>query len=159
MLLGPIVGPILGGWLVDDVSWRWIFFINLPVGVATLSAALRILPRDTASPQHGFDALGLVLLSPGLAAMIYGLAQSHSAGGFDQPEVFGPVIAGVILYRHDRVYTLANEVSGELKKVTWPTAKEVRTATIVVLVMSIISAFILGLFDLAWTNLTELVYG
>lgn len=69
------------------------------------------------------------------------------------------VIAGIVLYRHDRVYTLANEVSGELKKVTWPTAKEVRTATIVVLVMSIISAFILGVFDLVWTNLTELVYG
>lgn len=69
------------------------------------------------------------------------------------------VITGVVLYRHDRVYTLANEVSGELKKVTWPTPKEVRTATIVVLVMSIISALILGLFDFVWSNLTELVYG
>ncbi len=69
------------------------------------------------------------------------------------------VIAGIVLYRHDRVYTLANEVAGELKKVTWPTAKEVRTATIVVLVMSIISALILGLFDFVWSNLTELVYG
>ena len=36
MLLGPILGPILGGWLVDDVSWRWIFFINLPIGIAAL---------------------------------------------------------------------------------------------------------------------------
>ena len=69
------------------------------------------------------------------------------------------LVAGVVLYRHDRVYTLANEVTGELKKVTWPTAKEIRTATIVVMVMSIISAIILGLFDLVWTNLTELVYG
>jgi preprotein translocase subunit SecE len=57
------------------------------------------------------------------------------------------------------VYTLANEVAGELKKVTWPTPKEVRTATMVVLVMSIISAIILGVFDLVWSNLTELVYG
>ena len=70
------------------------------------------------------------------------------------------LIAAAILYRHDRVYTLANEVAGELKKVTWPTWKEVRTATFVVVVMSIISAAILGLvFDVAWTNLTELVYG
>src|SRR5438270_833140 len=46
MLLGPILGPILGGWLVDDVSWRWIFFINVPIGVVAIFLAWRILPRD-----------------------------------------------------------------------------------------------------------------
>lgn len=66
---------------------------------------------------------------------------------------------GVVLYRNDRVYNLANEVAQELKKVTWPTAKEVRAATIVVIVMAIISAVVLGVFDLIWSNLTELVYG
>ena len=69
------------------------------------------------------------------------------------------VITGIVMYRSDKYYTLANEVSGELKKVTWPTAKEVRTATIVVIVMAIIAAVILGIFDLVWSNLTELVYG
>jgi len=69
------------------------------------------------------------------------------------------VLAGVITYRNDRIYALANEVAGELKKVTWPSAKEVRTATIVVIVMSVISAMILGFFDFIWSNLTELVYG
>jgi preprotein translocase subunit SecE len=68
-------------------------------------------------------------------------------------------VAAVVLYRNDRIYHLANEVSSELKKVTWPTAKEVRTATLTVIVMAIVSAAILGLFDLVWTNLTELVYG
>jgi len=71
----------------------------------------------------------------------------------------GAVVTGIALYKNDRVYHLANEVSGELKKVTWPTAKEVRQATIVVIVMAIISAIILGLFDFVWSNLTELVYG
>ena len=71
----------------------------------------------------------------------------------------GAAVAGIALYRNDRIYHLANEVSSELKKVTWPTAKEVRTATITVIVMAIISAIILGLFDLVWTNVTELVYG
>jgi len=67
--------------------------------------------------------------------------------------------AGIIMYRNDRFYHLANEVSSELKKVTWPSAKEVRTATMVVIIMAIVSAIILGVFDLIWTNLTELVYG
>ena len=69
------------------------------------------------------------------------------------------VTASVVLYRNDRIYTLANEVSGELKKVTWPTAKEVRAATFVVIVMAIVSALILGLFDLVWSKLTDMVYG
>src|ERR687894_1585785 len=59
MLLGPIVGPILGGWLVDDVSWRWIFYINLPIGIVALFLALKVLPRDLAQPNHRFDTLGL----------------------------------------------------------------------------------------------------
>jgi preprotein translocase subunit SecE len=69
------------------------------------------------------------------------------------------LVVGIAAYRNDRLYTLANEVAGELKKVTWPTAKEVRTATIVVMAMSIISAIILALFDMLWSNLTDLVYG
>jgi preprotein translocase subunit SecE len=71
----------------------------------------------------------------------------------------GAIVVGTALYRNDRIYHLANEVSSELKKVTWPTAKEVRSATLVVIVMAIVSAIILGLFDFVWSNLTELVYG
>ena len=97
MLLGPILGPILGGWLVDDVSWRWIFFINIPIGIVALIMASRILERDTPQPQHGFDAVGLALLSPGLALLIYGLAESGSAGGFGATEVLVPALAGAAL--------------------------------------------------------------
>ncbi len=71
----------------------------------------------------------------------------------------GAVVIGVTLYRNDRIYHLANEVTSELKKVTWPTGKEVRSATLVVIVMTLVSAVILGVFDLVWSNLTELVYG
>jgi preprotein translocase subunit SecE len=68
-------------------------------------------------------------------------------------------IVGIGMYKNDKYYGLANEVASELKKVTWPTAKEVRAATLVVVVMAIISALMLGLFDFVWSNLTELVYG
>lgn len=65
----------------------------------------------------------------------------------------------IYMYRHERVYTLADEVAGELKKVSWPTSKEVKAATIVVVVMTIISASILGLFDAVWSSLTKVIYG
>ena len=98
MLLGPIFGPILGGWLVDDFSWRWIFFINLPIGdrradrVAGASS-----PRDVPKPDERLDWLGFALLSPGLALIIYGLAESGSAGGFGARKVIGPGLVGARL--------------------------------------------------------------
>ncbi|HEV7933462.1 MAG TPA: DHA2 family efflux MFS transporter permease subunit [Actinomadura sp.] len=97
MLLGPICGPILGGWLVDDISWRWIFFINLPIGIVTLFLAARILARDTPRPGERLDLLGLALLSPGLAALIYGLAKGAEKSDFGSAEVLITTIAGAVL--------------------------------------------------------------
>ena len=97
MGLGPILGPVLGGWLVDDVSWRAIFFINVPVGLLTLALGARILPADGKRPTEKLDVLGLLLLSPGLAALIYGLAQVPSREGFAHPEVYIPAGAGAAL--------------------------------------------------------------
>jgi EmrB/QacA subfamily drug resistance transporter len=97
MLLGPILGPILGGWLVDDVSWRWIFFINVPIGAVALISSARVLPKDRPEPDERLDALGLLLLSPGLALFIYGLAETASEGGFGSAKVLVPMLAGVAL--------------------------------------------------------------
>jgi EmrB/QacA subfamily drug resistance transporter len=94
MLLGPIFGPILGGWLVDDISWRWIFFINVPVGIVALVLGMRILDKDRPQPSEKLDFVGLLMLSPGLAALIYGLAQVPTAGGFGSAEVLIPGLAG-----------------------------------------------------------------
>src|SRR5689334_3836230 len=96
MMLGPILGPILGGWLVDSASWRWIFFINVPIGAAALLMSFRVLPRDVPEPSQRLDWLGLALLSPGLAALIYGLAESSSSGGFGSAKVIIPAAIGLI---------------------------------------------------------------
>jgi EmrB/QacA subfamily drug resistance transporter len=97
MLLGPILGPVLGGWLVDDVSWRWIFYVNVPIGAVALVLAQRILAPDQPRPHHKLDLLGLLLLSPGLAALVYGLAETGSHGGFAGPKEVLPTLAGIAL--------------------------------------------------------------
>jgi EmrB/QacA subfamily drug resistance transporter len=97
MLLGPICGPILGGYLVDDVSWRWIFFINLPIGLVALFLSARILKRDAPKPGERLDLLGLLLLSPGLALLIYGLATGAQHSDFGSTEVLVTTILGAVL--------------------------------------------------------------
>ena len=81
MLMAPVLGPILGGWLVDFASWRWIFYVNIPIGFAAIALAWRVLPRDVPAPQQRLDRLGLLLLSPGLTAFVYGLASTAEGGG------------------------------------------------------------------------------
>src|SRR4051812_13292013 len=71
MLLGPIFGPILGGWLIDVASWHWIFLINLPIGIVALIYAFLVLPKDNVSPSESLDVVGMLLLSPGLALFLY----------------------------------------------------------------------------------------
>ncbi len=97
MMLGPIIGPILGGWLVDDISWRWIFYVNVPIGALALFAAIRFLPTDQPQPTQRLDFLGLALLSPGLAAFVYGLAKTTSGGGIGSAQALVPMAAGLVL--------------------------------------------------------------
>jgi EmrB/QacA subfamily drug resistance transporter len=97
MLLGPVLGPVLGGWLVTDVSWRWIFYVNLPIGAVALPFAWRVLERDV--PQHGqrLDFLGLAMLSPGAALLVYGLAETSQAGGVTSMGALVGLIGGAVL--------------------------------------------------------------
>ena len=102
MLLGPIFGPILGGALIDSASWHWIFLINLPIGIAAIVYAWIVLPKDDVEPSETFDWLGMLLLSPGLAAFLYGVSSIPEEGTAMAPEVLVPMILGAVADRRVR---------------------------------------------------------
>lgn len=96
-LVGPIFGPVLGGLIVGHLSWRWIFYVNVPICAAAILLAWRGLPADESGPRHRLDAAGLALLSPGLAALVYGLSQVGDLGGLGHAVVLVPLIGGALL--------------------------------------------------------------
>ncbi len=98
MLLGPILGPILGGWLIDNASWHWIFLINAPIGIAAFIYAFVVLPSDSPEPSESFDFLGMLLLSPGLALFLFGVSSlPEEQGDFTATRVWLSMLIGVLL--------------------------------------------------------------
>jgi EmrB/QacA subfamily drug resistance transporter len=97
VMLAPILGPALGGLIVDNASWRWIFFVNLPIGVIAVIAALRVLPTVERGKAEPLDVRGLLLMATGLPLLTYGLAEIGSSGSFTSPKVLVGCIGGVAL--------------------------------------------------------------
>ncbi|AXN42042.1 putative transport protein HsrA [Mycobacterium marinum] len=111
LLLGPMAGPILGGWLIDDYGWQWIFWINVPIGLITVALAAIAFPGDHTAPSETLDLVGMLLLSPGLATFLYGLSTVPARGTVADRHVLIPATAGLVLmgafvfhalYRADR---------------------------------------------------------
>lgn len=97
VLFGPMLGPVLGGFLIDQVSWRWIFYINLPIGIAGLISGLLLLrEHKEAYAQKGFDVVGLVTAGTGTALVLYALSLAGEKGFTDQT-VLGTGLIGLVV--------------------------------------------------------------
>jgi EmrB/QacA subfamily drug resistance transporter len=105
-MLAPILGPTLGGLILDNVSWRWIFFVNLPIGAIAILAALRTLAKSKPAPTDSLDFRGLVLMSTGLPLVTYGLAEIGVTGGFTAVKVVVPILIGAALIAAFAVHAL-----------------------------------------------------
>ena len=102
MVLAPVFGPVTGGLLVEHFGWRWIFFINIPVGIVAVALAWKLLPVGRAEAAGKLDVPGLVLLATGLPALTYGLAKAGSGAGFGSVQALGPIAVGIAADRRLR---------------------------------------------------------
>src|ERR1700742_1468207 len=88
VMLGPIMGPTLGGWLTDNYSWRWVFFVNLPFGILT-TAGLWIFMSETPTRRDvPFSWFGFLSLSLGIGALQMMLDRGEQLGWFESPEIW-----------------------------------------------------------------------
>jgi len=105
-LIGPVVGPPLGGFIVTYLSWRWIFYLNVPIGILGIFLATFFI-EDVREPDPGrFDLRGFLASSVSLASLMYGLEMSSRGGGESGWSIAGFLVlglgAGVLYFRHAR---------------------------------------------------------
>ncbi len=104
-LLAPILGPVIGGIIVELLTWRWIFYVNLPVTIVGMLLVLWKIPSHKPSGEKPrLDTRGLALLSPAIVFIIFGITQISKYGGFNSSGVFVPLLIGFALLAAFIVY-------------------------------------------------------
>jgi EmrB/QacA subfamily drug resistance transporter len=96
-MIAPILGPVVGGLILQNLHWSWIFFVNVPIGALAFVLGWRMLPRTDAGEAGRLDVVGLALLPVGSAALIYGISEFGSGAALGSAKVLPPIVAGVAL--------------------------------------------------------------
>ncbi|WP_165978142.1 DHA2 family efflux MFS transporter permease subunit [Actinomadura darangshiensis] len=96
-LLGPVLGSVLGGVILQSADWRWLFFVNVPVCLAAVVLGSWLLPATAGRRGHRFDTAGFLLLTPGVVALAYGISRAPGHCGFASASAWLPLLAGTAL--------------------------------------------------------------
>ncbi len=109
--LAPVIGPALGGLIITALNWRWAFLINVPITLAALAFSARLVEGEPAGHRSPLDLRGLMLLSPGLAVLIYGLTEYGTSGSLTDPATSIGLLTGVALLAAYAVHALRTKLT------------------------------------------------
>jgi EmrB/QacA subfamily drug resistance transporter len=96
-MLAPILGPVVGGLILANLHWSWIFLVNVPIGLVAFIAGWRTIPDTESGIAGRLDVTGLALLSTASSATVYGLSQLGTHSSLTAPAVVWPIVAGLVL--------------------------------------------------------------
>jgi EmrB/QacA subfamily drug resistance transporter len=96
-MLAPILGPVVGGLILQNLHWSWIFFVNVPIGIVAAILGVKMLPDSDLGEAGKLDWLGLGLLATSMPLIVYGLSQIATEESFTAPLVVWPIVAGLVL--------------------------------------------------------------
>lgn len=105
-MLSPVFGPLIGGVIVDSLSWRWLFYVNLPIGAIALAMAARVMKTEPIRPEMKLDVLSVMLLSPGIGAVIYGFSEASGSQGFGSTSSLSALVIGAVMLAAFAVHSL-----------------------------------------------------
>jgi EmrB/QacA subfamily drug resistance transporter len=96
-MLAPILGPVVGGLILQNLHWSWIFFVNVPIGIVAGILGYRMLPDSDLGEAGKLDWIGLALLATSMPLVVYGLSEIATKESFTAPSVVWPIVGGILL--------------------------------------------------------------
>lgn len=108
-MLGPITGPSLGGWLTDEYSWRWVFYVNLPVGILCAVGLMLLIRNQVSSQQRPFDLMGFAFLAIAIGSFQLMLDRGQQLDWFDSVEIIGETLVAAVAFTMFLIHMLTGE--------------------------------------------------